>query len=104
MRWSNRRLPVWALGVGILAILAGLVWKTAVFPRLDRIPADLHQVLHLQGTWKVLDPATMQPQEIQLAMTEEYRARGTRGRLLLLERQVTASNAGTGEPLERLRS
>ena len=92
-RWA----AVAFLGVALVVLVP--VWLNVIFPRLERLPADLDWDLTFEGSYKVIDPATMELEEVPVVVTRAEKATGTLDGILFVGEEIYTTNAVTGERL-----
>ncbi|MEE8363697.1 MAG: porin PorA family protein [Dehalococcoidia bacterium] len=50
------RLSVAGGVIGIVLVIFGIVWMTAIFERFEKVPTDLDRTVDLEGTYTLVDP------------------------------------------------
>ncbi len=85
--------------VGIILVVLGVVWMTAIFPALAKMPADYEREIYFDGNFNVFDLATQQLQEIPIVMVRDHKAIGVEGNALLIKEVVTVTHAQDGTDL-----
>ena len=84
---------------GIILVVVGVLWMTAIFPALAKMPADYEREIYFDGNFNVFDLATQQLQEIPIVMVRDHEAVGVEGNALLIKEVVTFTNAQDGTDL-----
>jgi hypothetical protein len=51
------------IGTGAVVLVAGVLWKTAVFPGYERIPDDFSRIDEFTGYYTVVDPIAIQARD-----------------------------------------
>jgi len=85
--------------VGVVLIVLGVVWMTAIFPALEKMPADYERETYFDGDYKVFDLATQQLQEIPVEMVRAHKTVDVVGNALIIDEVVTVSHAQAGVDL-----
>jgi len=95
------RLIILAIVGAVLAIF-GALWVAVIFPSLDKMPADYEQTLYFDGTFSVMNPATMSMDSFPIKQTLAQEAIGTEDGALLIHEVSTFINADTGEDISAI--
>ena len=95
------RLIILAIVGAVLAIF-GALWVAVIFPSLDKMPADYEQTLYFDGTFSVMNPATMSMDSFPIKQTLAQEAIGTEDGALLIHEVSTVINADTGEDISAI--
>lgn len=91
-------LPV----VGALLAVFGALWVGIIFPSLDKMPADYERTYYFDGTFSVMNAATLSMDSFPIKQTLAQQAVGTEGGALLIHEVRTIINAGTGEDISAI--
>jgi len=84
--------------VGACIITFGAVWLTIVFPGMEKLPADFSREDTFSGTYRVLNPATGQLDEIPVTVQQVRETVRNEGDMAVITERVTTA-LSTGEPL-----
>ena len=85
--------------VGALLVIFGALWMSVIFPALDKVPTDYGQDYFFEGTFSVINPATLEMDTFPVEQTLSQEAVGTQDGALLIDEVRTVVNAETGADL-----
>lgn len=86
------------LVVGVCAIVFGVVWLTAVFPGMEKLPGDFEREDTFSGTYKMLDPSTTQLAELPVVIKQTRSTDRNEGDKAFITEKVETS-LPTGQPV-----
>ena len=85
--------------VGLVLVIIALVWQFAIFPAMNKLPADHHKIVYFDGTYKVINAQTRTLDEIPVVITREQQALEVLDNVLIINQEVTATHAESGAEL-----
>ena len=85
--------------VGLVLVIIALVWQFAIFPAMNKLPADHHKIIYFDGTYKVMNAQTRTLDEIPVVVTREQQALEVLDNVLIINQEVTATHAESGAEL-----
>jgi len=85
--------------VGAVLVIFGALWMSVIFPSLDKVPTDYENTYYFEGTFSVMNPATMGMDSFPVEQTLKQEAVGTQDGALLIHEVRTVTNAETGEDI-----
>jgi len=94
-RYGTIIMPV----AGAMLAVFGALWVGIIFPSIDKLPADYERTLYFDGTFSVMNPATMSMDSFPVEQTHAQEAIGTEGGALLIHEVRTVVNTATGEDI-----
>jgi len=97
-RYGTLILPV----VGAVLAVFGALWVGIIFPSLDKMPADYERSFYFDGTFSVMNPATLSMDSFPIKQTLAQEAIGTEEGALLIHEVRTVINADTGEDISAI--
>ena len=97
-RYGTLILPV----AGAVLAVFGALWVGIIFPSIDKLPADYERTLYFDGTFSVMNPATMSMDSFPVEQTHAQEAIGTEGGALLIHEVRTVINTETGEDISAI--
>ncbi len=100
---KGRRSGIVITAVGAVLAIVAIIWMTAIFPGMLKLPEDLDETVHYVGTLKKLDPNTFQMNEFPISITRHEKAAGLRDGILLVDEDICIVNSDTGEEIERVK-
>ena len=75
--------------VGLLLVILGVVWITAIFPAIDKVPLDYEQTYVFLGNLTTVDPDAQSTDSFPIKLTLDQEAIGTEdGALLALDTET----------------
>lgn len=89
--------------IGVVAIVFGVVWMTAVFPGFEKLPADFQREDNFSGLYKVLDSKTMKLTEMPVAIKQTRTTESNDGDKATITEKVETT-LPTGQPLAQFSS
>ncbi|MCX5992300.1 MAG: porin PorA family protein [Chloroflexi bacterium] len=87
--------------IGILLVIFGVGWMTAIFPQISKIPANLKQSTEQQGTVELFDSGTGQLQHYDVTNTRDYSTVKCSGNIIYIWEDITFKDA-TGQEISAL--
>ncbi len=96
--YGTLMLPI----VGALLALFGALWVGIIFPSLDKMPADYEQTYYFDGTFSVMNPATLSMDSFPIEQRLAQEAIGTEEGAFLIHEVRTVINADTGEDISAI--
>ena len=84
--------------VGACIITFGAVWLTIVFPGMEKLPADFRREDMFSGTYRVLNPATSQLDEIPVTIQQVRETVRNEGDKAFIKETITTL-LPTGQPV-----
>jgi hypothetical protein len=93
-----RSAAVVLLVIGACVITFGAVWLTIVFPGMEKLPADFSREDTFSGTYRVLNPATSQLDEIPVTIQQLRETVENNGDEATIKETVTTL-LPTGQPV-----
>lgn len=97
LRWKPWNIVL--ASVGLALVVLSIVWLLAIFPALDKIPADHHEVVNMEGTYKVMNPQTKTLDEIPVKVKREQQATQVQDNVLIINQAITTTHALAGMEL-----
>ena len=97
-RYGTIILPI----VGAMLAVFGALWVGIIFPSIDKMPADYERTFYFDGTFSVMNPATMSMDSFPVEQTLAQEAVGTEGGALLIHEVRTVVNAATGDDISAI--
>ena len=97
-RYGTLILPV----AGAVLAVFGALWVGVIFPSLDKMPADYEKTYYFNGTFSVMNPATMSMDSFPIEQTLAQEAVGTEGGALLIHEVRTVINTETDEDISAI--
>jgi len=88
--------------IGILLVIFGAVWMTAIFPQISKVPANLKQSTEQQGTVELFDPGTGQLQHYDVTNTRNYSADKCSGNIIYIWEDIPFTDVATGQDIPAL--
>ncbi|UCC61107.1 MAG: DUF3068 domain-containing protein [Dehalococcoidia bacterium] len=85
--------------VGAVLVIFGALWMSVIFPALDKVPTDYGNTYYFEGTFSVINPATMGMDSFPVEQTLTQEAVGTQEGALLIHEVRTVANSATGEDI-----
>lgn len=82
--------------VGAVLVIFGALWMSVIFPALDKVPTDYDNTYYFEGTFSVMNPATMGMDSFPVEQTLQQEAVGTQDGALLIHEIRTVVNSETG--------
>jgi hypothetical protein len=82
--------------VGLLLVILGVVWITAIFPAIDKVPTDYEQTYVFLGNLTTVDPDTQSTDSFPIKLTLDQEAIGTKDGALLIHEKRTLVRSDTG--------
>src|SRR4030042_78663 len=92
----------WNIGLtslGLVLIIFSLIWLLVIFPAMDKLPADYHETINFEGSYKVMNPYTKSLDTIPVNVTREQRATEVQENVLIINQKITATHAVAGMEL-----
>jgi len=97
---TGKRLAGFALTtLGVILIIFGVVWMTAIFPSMIKLPADHQKEINFEGTYKVMNPETRSLDEIPVKVKREQQATEVQGNVLIINQAISTTHALAGMEL-----
>ncbi len=90
--------------VGFVLVIFGAIWISAIFPQINKVPANLEISTQQVGTVTLLDEATLQPVTYNVIGTRAYKTIRCCGDVIYLEEDCSFVDADTDQPLPSLHS
>jgi len=75
--------------IGLFLVIFSLVWLFAIFPAMDKIPADHSREINFEGTYKVMNPQTQSLDEIPVNVKREQQATEVQDNVLIINQTIT---------------
>ena len=97
-RYGTIILPI----VGAMLAVFGALWVGIIFPSIDKMPADYERTFYFDGTFSVMNPATMSMDSFPVEQTLAQEAVGTEGGALLIHEVRTVINTATGDDISAI--
>ena len=97
-RYGTIILPI----VGAMLAVFGALWVGIIFPSIDKLPADYERTFYFDGTFSVMNPATMSMDSFPVEQTLAQEAVGTEGGALLIHEVRTVVNTATGDDISAI--
>ena len=97
-RYASLILPI----AGALLAIFGALWIGVIFPALDKVPTDYERTFYFDGTFSVMNPATMSMDSFPVEQTLAQEAVGTEDGALLIHEVRTIVNAATGDDISAI--
>ena len=88
--------------VGLLLVILGVVWITAILPAIDKVPLDYDREYHFVGNFTVTNPLTQEVDEFPVRIHREWEANGTADGALLIHEVRTVINTETGDDISAI--
>ena len=85
--------------IGILLVIFGAVWMTAIFPQISKVPANLKQSTEQQGTVELFDPGTGQLQHYDVTNTRNYSTDKCSGNIIYIWEDIPFTDVATGQDI-----
>ena len=85
--------------VGLVLVIVSLVWQFAIFPAMDKLPADHHKIVCFDGTYKVMNAQTRTLDEIPVIVKREQQALRVEDNVLIMNQVISATHAESGAEL-----
>jgi len=75
--------------IGLFLVIFSLVWLFAIFPAMDKIPADHSREINFEGTYQVMNPQTQSLDEIPVNVKREQQATEVQDNVLIINQTIT---------------
>lgn len=89
------------ISVGLALVVLSLVWLFAIFPAMDKLPADHRKVINFEGTYKVMNPQTRSLDEIPVNVKREQQATEVQDNVVIINQVITTTHAVAGMELSQ---
>ncbi len=99
---GTRRCGVVLSVVGIVLLIVGILWFAVIFPALAKVPTGYERTYHFEGTFSVLNPATLSLVSFPITQDLAQEATGTQDGALLIHEKRTVVNAGNGTDISAM--
>jgi Porin PorA len=99
----KRKIGIALCVLGVLLAIFGIVWITAIWPSLAKVPADLEQQVDLQGTVAMYDQEQGAAVSFDVSGHRKYTALKASNGIVYLQEDVWFEIAGTDQELKDLR-
>jgi hypothetical protein len=99
---TKKRVGVVSAVLGVALLILGIVWMTVIFPKMSAIPADLHYIIHTQGSVELLDQQTLQPVQYEVKGTRDYWVERCSGNTAYIYEDITFVDAESLQDLPTL--
>ncbi len=97
-RYGTIILPI----VGAMLAVFGALWVGIIFPSIDKMPADYERPFYFDGTFSVMNPATMSMDSFPVEQTLAHEAVGTEDGSLLIYEVRTVFNTATSDDISAI--
>lgn len=88
--------------IGILLVIFGAVWMTAIFPQISKVPSNLKESTEQQGTVDLFDPGTGQLQHYDITNIRAYTTDKCSGNIIYIWEDITFTDNATGQDIPAL--
>jgi len=99
MIWKWKAWNIVLTALGLVLIIFSLIWLLVIFPSMNKIPADHHEIVNFDGTYKVMISQTQPLQEIPVNVTREQTAIKVQDNVLIMNQTITTTHAVAGMEL-----
>jgi len=99
---SKKWVGITLAGIGTILLIFGIVWLIVAVPSLTKLPCDLHKVVQLTGTVKMLDSAGQPVEYSNVLGTRDYGVESCRGDIAYVREDITFIEVDTQQDIPSL--
>ncbi len=97
MIWKWKAWNIALTALGLVLIIFSLIWLLVIFPSMNKLPANHHEIVNLTGNYTLMTPYG--PVVYPVNVEREQTATDVQDNVLIMNQTVTTTNRITGTPL-----